>query len=385
MCQFWYNFAVLKKILLILAAILTLSLTAFYIIKLSDKIDLLQTFIPEKIAVFKQVHMSGKEGDHSWEIFAKEGWTGRDRNVTTFEFITKADIDKNGRRFIKNLTARRMRISKNKDIEIFKKVEEDKDGKQYLNALIDFNAVSNKKKERKFSSLTADNIKFNPDTKKAVIAGNIRILKDKLLIKAELITLDLDKNIASFEGRSFFSKEDSKLFANSALAYFDEDKIFMSGSIEVTQKNKSAVSDIADYDDNAKTIVLSSNVKATIKKLQNLIKEKSAKKIKEEETKKALQEKTLITCDKLIISTEKGDCSAYGNVLVSQKEKEAKADEAFYQEDSESIVLTGNVYMKRKNDWVKANKVIVSVEKETFEAVGGVETTFKVNKGSKRK
>lgn len=375
----------LKKILLILSALLLLSLIAFYIVKLSDKIDLLQTFIPEKIAVFKQVHLSGKEGEHSWEIFAKEGWTGRDRNVTTFEFITRADIDRNGRRLIKNLTARRMRISKNKDIEILKKVEEDKDGKQYLKALIDFNAVSNKKKKREFSSLTADNIKFNPDTKNAVIAGNIRILKDKLLIRSELITLNLDMNIASFEGRSFFSKEGSKLYANSSVAYFDEDMIYMAGSIEVTQKNKSAVSDKADYDDNTKNIVLSSNVKATIKKLKNLIKDKSANKIKEEETKKALQEMTLITCDRLVLSTEKGDCNAYGNVLVFQKEKEAKADEAFYQEDSENIVLTGNVYMKRKNDWVKANKVIVSVDKETFEAIGEVETTFKVNKGSKRK
>jgi hypothetical protein len=40
--------------------------------------------------------------------------------------------------------------------------------------------------------------------------------------------------------------------------------------------------------------------------------------------------------------------------------------------------------MKRKNDWVKANKVIVSVDKETFEAIGAVETIFKVKKGSKR-
>jgi lipopolysaccharide assembly outer membrane protein LptD (OstA) len=114
------------------------------------------------------------------------------------------------------------------------------------------------------------------------------------------------------------------------------------------------------------------------------MKEKSAEKVKGEEAKGALQEKTVITCNRLRLSTENGDCTAYGKVLVSQKDKEAKSDEAFYQEESENIILTGNVYMKRKNDWVKANKVIVSVDKETFEAIGAVETIFKVKKGSKR-
>ena len=384
MCQFCYNFAVLRKISLISISVILFTIAAFIIIKLSDKISIIQTFIPEKIAIFKQVHMSGREGNDSWEISAHEGWTGRDRNVTTFEFVTNAEIERNGRPLIKDLTARRMKVSRNKDIEVLKKAEGEKDGKQYLNALIDFNAVSNKNKKRKFSTITAAVIKFNPDTKKALVTGKVRIVKDKMTIRAESISLDLNSNLATFEGRSSFSKKGSKLVANSATSYFDEDRIVMSGSIEVTQKNKTAVSDKATYDDLSKTVVLSSNVKTVIEKLKNIIKEKSAEKVKGEDAKGALQEKTVITCNSLRLSTENGDCTAYGKVLVSQKDKEARSDEAFYQEESENIVLTGKVYMKRKNDWVKANKVIVSVDKETFEAVGAVETIFKVKKGSKR-
>jgi len=375
---------VLKKIIFAFAAVLLIFSAAYYIIRLSEKIDLLQTFIPEKLAVFKNVHMSGKEGDSSWEIFAKEGWTGRDKNATTLEFVTKAQIDKGGRTLIKNLTARRLRISKSKDIEVFRKAEEEKNGKRYLEAQIDFSAISNKNKKKKFSTMTADVIKFNPDTKKALMTGSVKIVKDKMTILSDKISLDLDKDIATFESRSSFTKKDSRLYANSATSYFDEDRIDMTGSVEVFQKNKTAVSDKASYDDKTKTIVLSSNVKAVIEKLKNMIKEKSAKKLKGEEAKKALQEKTVIRCDKLDLSTEKGDCTAYGSVIVSQKDKEAKSDEAVYSDDSENIVLTGNVYMKRKDDWVKANKVIVSVDKETFEAVGAVETTFKVKKGSRR-
>jgi len=384
LCQFCYNFAVLRKISLISICVILFAIAAFIIIKLSDKISIIQTFIPEKIAVFKQVHMSGREGSDSWEIYAHEGWTGRDKNVTTFEFVTNAEIDRNGRPLIKDLTARRMKVSRNKDIEVLKKAEGEKDGKQYLDALIDFNAVSNKNKKRKFSTITADVIKFNPNTKKAIVAGNVRIVKDKMTIRTENISIDLDSNMATFEGRSFFIKKGSKLSADSAVSYFDEDRILMSGSIEVTQKNKTAVANNAAYDDKSKTVVLSSNVKAVIVKLKDIIREKSAEKVKGEEAKGALQEKTVITCNSLRLSTENGDCTAYGKVLVSQKDKEAKSDEAVYSEDSENIVLKGNVYMKRKNDWVKANKVIVSVDKETFEAIGAVETIFKVKKGSKR-
>ncbi len=372
-----------RKMILPAIAVIIIALVV-YVIKVSDKIDLLQSLIPEKIAVLKNVHMAGKEGANYWEVFAREGWTGRDRNTTTLEFITDAEIDKNGRPLIKDVKARRLKLSKNNEIEVLKQADEEKGGDRYLSLLINFNAISNKKKKIKFSTLTADSVKFNPNTKKAAITGNIKILKDKLLIRSEKIDLDLDKNIATFEGRSSFSRAGSKLQANSAVAFFDEDRIFMSGSIEVIQKNKTAASDTAIYNDGSKTIVLSSNVKAEIEKLGSMMKEKSAKKVKGKEAKNALQEKTLIICDNLQLSTEKGDCRAYGNVHVHQKDKEARSDEAVYQEGSENIVLTGNVYMKRKDDWVRANKVIVSVDKETFEAIGRVETVFKVKKGSRR-
>jgi lipopolysaccharide assembly outer membrane protein LptD (OstA) len=371
------------KKLLIAGILIILLAFAVYVVIASGKIDLIQTFIPEKIAVFRNVHMTGTEGDDSWEMSAAEGWTDRDRRTTTFEFIT-ADINKAGRPLIKGLSARRLRVSVSKDIEILKKDDLEKNGRQYLSALVDFNAISNKKKKRMFSSLTADSIKFNPDTKKALITGGVTISKDKLLIRSEAIALDMDKNIATFESRSSFSGKGSKLTANSSTAFFDEDKIYMEGSVEVRQKNKTAVSDKAVYDDKTRTVLLSSNVRAVIKKLNNMIKEKSAKKIKGEEARKALQEATVITCDDLKLSEDKGDCVAYGRVFVLQKEREARSDRAVYSEDGENIVMTGNVYMKRKDDWVRANKVIVSVDKETFEAIGGVETTFKVKKGSRR-
>ena len=112
------------------------------------------------------------------------------------------EINRNGRPLIKELSARRLKLSNRKDIEIMNKAVEEKNGKEYLNALMDFNAISNRRAKKDFASLTADKINFNPDTKKAVIQGNVDILKGKLRIRTEKMVIDLDKNTATFEGRS---------------------------------------------------------------------------------------------------------------------------------------------------------------------------------------
>jgi len=370
----------IKSVITLLAVAMVI-----YIIKESEKVNLLDTFLPEKIAIFKNVHMSGIEGSsEAWEIYAKEAWTGRDKFVTTFDFVTNASIDKDGRPLVRDLRARRLRIAKNKDVEIIKKVDNDV-SRESLNASIDFGAISKStKKEKSFSTLTADYIKFNPNSKKAVVQGKIKIVKNRLITRAEKISLDLDMNIATFESRSTFIKDNSELQTNTAVAYFDVDKIDMAGSVEVFQKNKNVHADRASYDDNAKTILMSSKVRAEIEKLKNVIKEESAEKYKDDESKQALTAKTILTCDNLLIYTEKNDASASGSVYVYQQNKEAKSDRAEYSENNETIVMTGNVSMKRKDSWVKADKIIVSVDKETFDAIGGVETTFKVKKGSKR-
>ncbi len=354
-----------------------------YVVVESEKINLLNTFIPEKIAVFENVHMSGEYGSHeAWEIYAKEAWTGRDRSSTTFEHVTKAVIYRDGRKMIRDLKARRMTIRKDKNIETFRSV--DRDSVKYLKAVIDFNAVSNRHTtEAKLVTLTADRISFNPDRKKAVVEGAVKLTKDKLTVTTESVSLDLDMNTAFFPRRSYFKKEGSRISCATAEALFDEDRAFMYGSIEVEQKNKKATSLRAEYDDDGRSITLQDSVEVVIEKLKNVMKKESVERYKSDEARKSLETRTLVSCNRLVISTDSGDAQAYGNVHVTQSSKEARSDKATYAEDDQNIVLTGNVFMKRGSDWVKADKVVVSVDKDIFEAIGQVETEFKVKKGKR--
>jgi lipopolysaccharide assembly outer membrane protein LptD (OstA) len=353
-----------------------------YVIKASEGINLISSFLPEKIATFKDVHMSGTYGSHeAWEIHADEAWTGRDKFTTNFERVSKAVLYKNGRPLVVDLQARRVRLSKNKQIEVIKSVD-NMPSEAYMALKIDFGAVSNKK-EKKLAYLTADRISFNPDTKNAVIEGNVRIKREGMITSTEKIKMDLNEDIATFESRTTFKKKGSLLKAVSAEALLDDDIVFLYGSVEVTQKSKSVTSLSGKYDDNAATITLTGGVKAVIEKLKNIIKKKTADVYSSEEEKRSLSTKTVLTCDKLIIETENNDATAYGNVYLTQKDQEAKSEQAVYTESDGIIIMTGNVFMKKEKDWVKANKVIVSVDKERFEAVGNAETTFMVKKKKK--
>jgi lipopolysaccharide export system protein LptA len=100
--------------------------------------------------------------------------------------------------------------------------------------------------------------------------------------------------------------------------------------------------------------------------------------LKNTEAKKILKEKTVLTSDELIFSTRTGDARASGSVIVSQRQREAKADRAVYNDKDETLLLSGNVFLKKGKDWISCRKVIVSVKNETFEAIGSVEAEFKL-------
>lgn len=311
------------------------------------------------------------------------GVDGRDNLATTFEHVTSASISRNGRKMVTDLKARMMRIDRGRRIEIFS--SESDDPVRYLTAKIDFNAVSrNASKEPDFSFLTADSISFNPDRKRAEVRGGIKITKDKLTVTSESIDLDLDNNIAFFTSTARFKEKETTLTSSTAEAFFDDEIVNMFGSVEVLQKNKVATSAFASYHDKENQIVLSPAVTVIIDKLKNSMKQETAEKYKSDEAKQALEAKTVVTCDELTISTKTGDASARGSVHVTQGTKEAKADAAVYSESDQNIVLTGNVTMKRGDVWIKANEVIVSVDKESFEAIGQVETEFTVKRGNRK-
>ena len=113
------------RILFVIAAFAVLA-GMIYVVIATNNIDLINSILPEKIAVFENVHMTGNySSSESWEVKAREAWTSRDKFTTTLEHVTNAVITRNGRPMVTSLTARRMRIEKNKNVEVMKTVQDD--------------------------------------------------------------------------------------------------------------------------------------------------------------------------------------------------------------------------------------------------------------------
>ena len=187
-------------------------------------------------------------------------------------------------------------------------------------------------------------------------------------------------NTANISGGVRIIKDDTKISGKKMVAYFEEDTYTVSGDVEITQKGKAAVGEVAILDEKRGEIKLEKNVRFLIEKGTALIEEEAAENLRNPEAKEILKEKTVLMCDVLKLPTKGKDAEATGSVEIMQQEKRAKSDKAVYRGDSETIVLTGNVFIEKGSEWIKTQKVIVSVSEESFEAVGKVEAEFKIKK-----
>jgi lipopolysaccharide assembly outer membrane protein LptD (OstA) len=115
-------------------------------------------------------------------------------------------------------------------------------------------------------------------------------------------------------------------------------------------------------------MLLWGGVKVILEKGKALFREETLKKLRNPEVKELVKEKTLVSAQQISFSIANSNAQVQGSVEVSQKGKEAKAEEALYDDLNETLALSGNVFLKKGEVWVKCKRVLVSIPKETFEA-----------------
>jgi len=370
----------------------------------------------EKITEFSNSFVSGrKDGNKVWSFFVAEGWTGKGHEVSSLTNLSQGKIYSDGKLVATNISAPFAKTYRHSEIiELYGFFPNQQGGSSKLTALIELGRISNNKDKAKneWRKLTADRLKHFPWDKRSEIIGNVVLSRKDNSLHAQSINVDHEKKIADLTGNIAIVRSDSTLKteglryltteevltttkeitlevreaetttileAKGAEFYSDLDKdITFENGVEVLQGKKFAIANQAIYSQKSKVMLLKGKAKIVFEKANIIIKEETANKLKNPESQKSLKEKTIITADQLTFSTTTGDLKAAGSVFAYQQGKEAKSDTAIYNEKDEFITLTGNVYIKKKTDWVKAKKVIISVKDETFEAVGGVEAEFKL-------
>jgi lipopolysaccharide export system protein LptA len=364
----------------------------------------------EKIVELSGIQITGWEnGKKSWEVFAKKADSNRNQEISNFEDVSNGRVYKDSKTVVEDLTAGKVTAtSYNERIEAF-----GKDKKNPIQALVDMSeAMSNEandKNKRDMTFFKAQHFIYD-STIKTTSADNVSIINKRYTATSSSMEVDHQRNLAIMTNspvihagtyaitaltiESYYkdnmlkatdhvllkiNKKDMRSSVKSDTLFFSTKDYTaqMAGHVIFAQKGKKVFSDNMSYDDKTRDALLTGNVVAILSRAESMLKKATLEKIKGQETKKMLKESTVLSCTGLAISTKNGNAQAEGNVEVKQKDKTAKADSASYDEENEIITMYGNVFIQRGDEWIKTDKIIISIKDQTFEAIGGVESLFK--------
>jgi lipopolysaccharide export system protein LptA len=374
------------------------------------------TYIDEekltRSAEFNETKVAGrKEGKKVWEFTAKHGWTEKNTMITHLFDVTGGRIYSGGKLIMSDLSAPRVVAGRNAEVvEAFN--QPDLGPKGLLTAQLDLKRLSSSNKSGQWSQLIADYIKYIPAEKRSEIDGHVSLTMKDGVISAGHIAIDHDKKIARItdpvrvkRGNGLITtssmeyladpeqaevplpmvvdlKENkiaTKVKCNQGTFFMDINKdISLYGSLEVTQGKKAAVADEGVYARRQSQLQLKGRTRTILEKAAALLRTDTAGKLRQPDVKDILRLKTVVTAKEMVFSTKTGDAKAAGNVVVTQKGKEARSDTAVYDDKNETLRLSGHVYLKKGEDWISCKQVIISINKETFEALGVKEAKFKL-------
>ena len=368
----------------------------------------------EKVLHAKDLYVTGfEDGRKSWEISSKRLSANRGSDIIEFDDVYSGNVYKKGRLIIKDIRAKKVIVTQyNNKIEAFASTIEPRP----LEASVDTAHASTvevlKEPSKGFTKILASHLEYISNLKRSS-ASDVSVFDRKYIARTGTVNVDHEKNIGTMTVNPWIKAGDYTITSKMMESYYRRDMLkgssevvvkikkkrmltdikadnlffstkdysgTMNGNILLTQKGKIASSDALTFDDKEQSATLRNDVRVFIKKGSYILKESSIQRIRNVEAKEFLKEGVLLNCDSLRVSTKNGDALAEGNVLLLQKNKRAKADHAFYDEKTELITMTGNVHIEKEGEWIKTKKVVVSVNKETFEAIGDVETMFRLKK-----
>ncbi len=374
----------------------------------------------DKIAEFQDARISGrKEGKKVWELQVKDGWTSKNHEINYLYHVTNGSVLSNGKKVISQLEAPRAKVFRRTEmVEAFGFPTDEEKGKSQLRAYINLGRIAHPDKPSDWTRMRADYLKYLPQHEVSELRGNVELHEKTSSIFAQRININHKEKLADIREDIRLKREDGILTANQVYYYSELEKIHADGNVdmkitqgirtrlktahtifytdidkdmqlfgglEAVQGKKFAVADTGVYSRANNNLLMRGNVHAIFEKARVILKKDSADKLRDPDVKDILKEKTVLTAKELAFSTRSGDARAVGDVVVTQKGREAKARYADYDDNKEILTLTGDVAMKKEGaapaggqEWVKAKKIVVSIKDETFEAIGSVEAQFKL-------
>ena len=157
-------------------------------------------------------------------------------------------------------------------------------------------------------------------------------------------------------------------------------------NVVVRQRDRTAWADRGTYSESANQVTLTGRV--TVEQLsgESLVQEGVLSTPRRPEERQALTSVTRLTCTRLVMTLRERDAVAEGPLKVTQKDRWATGDRGTYTEATRRLIVTGNVRMQETDGRrLTADRVVISLIEETFEAEGNVETHFTIRPSPARR
>jgi lipopolysaccharide assembly outer membrane protein LptD (OstA) len=256
--------------------------------------------------------------------------------------------------------------------------------------------------EQRGERVRAERLKYQVRERIAIATGGVELTTQEATLTGEALWADLASKRARVRGPArlvrrggppprgreqdrvlvALAKEDTTITASRELrfAWAQGNEAEAEGDVRIEQVDKSARADRAAYSEPQDRIELVGNARVDQRSGSWLVRERLVVPPRSEEERKVLQTPAQITASRIVITLGARDAVATGGVRVTQGGREATGERAEYEDATGRIVLSGKRVRLRREDgaWLEAERVVVSLKEDTFEAFGAVDTTFTV-------
>lgn len=250
--------------------------------------------------------------------------------------------------------------------------------------------------------LRSRSLRFRHRTQVAFAEGEVELRTKNSTLTAPSLWADLKEKLAEVRGPAKLvrkggpppkGREDDRVLAALAredttitaqeffkYAWASTEEAEGRGDVHLEQVDKSARAQRIVYSEGRDRIELEGAVRLDQRSGQWLVRERLVRPPRDDEERKALESPAQLVADRVVIFLTTRNSVAAGNVRVTQQGRSAAGDRAEYDDDQGKIVLSGRRVRLERSDgsWLEAERVVVSLREDIFEAFGSVDTTFPV-------
>ena len=213
----------------------------------------------------------------------------------------------------------------------------------------------------------------------ARLAANLRTMRAEVSGGARLVRPGTPPAGGAEPLVDALAREETTITADQMRFRWDVPEAEASGDVRVRQRDRTARAARGRYSEAEGRLVLEGDV--VVEGLTGDLLLPEGERPTSEEARQVLAAPARLACSRLTLFLRSRDMEAEEQVKLTQGARLATGDRARYTHRDRRVTVSGNVYLRDEDgNSIRADHVIIALREETFEALGNVQTEFKMTR-----